>query len=152
VTGEHVVDIDADNPHATIVADLAEVGAMPADAFDCFICTQTLHLIYDTQAAVRQIHRLLRPGGTALVTVPALSRVSCSAGTSGDFWRFTVASCQAMFGAVFGSDQVAVRSYGNVYAAVAFLMGMAREELTHQELETSDPYFPVVVAVRAVKR
>jgi hypothetical protein len=46
---------------------------------------------------------------------------------------------------------VAVRSYGNVLAAIAFLSGMASEELAAHELRAHDPLFPVIVAVRAAK-
>ena len=35
--------------------------------------------------------------------------------------------------------------------AVAFLLGMAAEELSQRELETEDPFFPVLVTVRASK-
>ena len=70
-----VLDIDPDNPDATVVADLADAPNLPSDAFDCVICTQTLLLIYDVHAAVRTLHRVLKPGGTALVTVPGISRI-----------------------------------------------------------------------------
>jgi hypothetical protein len=38
-----------------------------------------------------------------------------------------------------------------VLAAVAFLVGMAAEELSARELDRDDPFFPVVVTVRATK-
>jgi hypothetical protein len=38
-----------------------------------------------------------------------------------------------------------------VLTAVAFLIGMAAEELSTRELETDDPFFPLVVTVRATK-
>jgi hypothetical protein len=44
-----------------------------------------------------------------------------------------------------------VHSRGNVLVAVAFLLGMAREELSEQELESDDPFFPVLITVRATK-
>ena len=146
-----VLDVDAANPRATIVADLAAARDVPANTFDCFVLTQTLQFVYEVEAAVRAAHRLLRPGGVLLATVPCVSRIDRSAGVEGDFWRFTQASCERLFGAVFGPEQVEVRAYGNVLAAVAFLMGMAREELREQELDGGDAYFPVLIAVRAVK-
>ncbi|HEX6901606.1 MAG TPA: methyltransferase domain-containing protein [Thermoanaerobaculia bacterium] len=145
-----VLDVDSKNPKATLVADLAAADAIPSDAFDCFILTQTLHLIYDARAALRHACRLLRPGGVLLATLPAVSRVSRGAAAS-DYWRFTPASASAMFGEVFGPERITVRSYGNVLAGVAFLAGMAREELSPRELDAPDEHFPVVVAVRAVK-
>jgi hypothetical protein len=38
-----------------------------------------------------------------------------------------------------------------VLAAVAFLVGMAAEELATRKLERDDPFFPLVVTVRATK-
>lgn len=154
-TGVHqreVLDIDSDNPRATIVADLTAADAVPADRFDCFILTQTLQFIYDTTAALHHAHRMLRPGGVLLATVPAVSRLAPRYGLERDYWRFTPASCARLFGGAFGSERVTVRSYGNVRTGTAFLLGMAREELSRRELDAHDPYFPLILAVRAVKR
>jgi SAM-dependent methyltransferase len=146
-----VIDINPANTRATIIADLTAADAIHADQFDCFVLTQTLQFIYDTRAALAHAHRILRPGGVLLVTVPSVSRIAPRYGLKTDYWRFTVASCSALFGEVFGAEQVAVRSYGNVLAAIAFLTGMAYEELSRRELEAHDEHFPVIIAIRAVK-
>jgi hypothetical protein len=146
-----VLDIDPGNANATVRADLAVGDGIPRDAFDCFILTQTLHLIYRCADAVTSTRRLLRAGGVALVTVPALSKVTGADPVGSDFWRFTPASCSALFGEVFGSDNVLVRPYGNVLTGMAFLTGMAHEELSSHELDTHDPRFPLIIAVRAIK-
>jgi hypothetical protein len=70
-----VLDLDPANPAATIVADLAAAESIPSETFDCFILTQTLQFIFDVGAAVDHAHRVLRPGGTLLCTVPAVSRI-----------------------------------------------------------------------------
>jgi SAM-dependent methyltransferase len=147
-----VLDLDATNPDATIVADLAVGDGIPASAFDCFILTQTLQYIYDVRGAVAQCARLLRPGGVLLVTVPCLSRIVHGEGLDWDYWRFTGASCKRMFGEAFGDDNVIVQTHGNVLAGVAFLRGVALEEIPRHKLDIHDPYFPLLVTVRAVKR
>jgi SAM-dependent methyltransferase len=144
-----VLDIDPANPNASIVTDLAAADSIPSSAFDCFILTQTLLLIYDVQSAISHAHRILRPGGVLLVTVPVLSRI-CS--LKSDYWRFTVASCTNLFGDVFGLEQITVRSYGNVLTAVAFLTGMAQEELSQRELDSHDQHIPLIITIRAVKK
>jgi SAM-dependent methyltransferase len=145
-----VLDIEPGNPGATIVSDLAAADALPTDGFDCFILTQTLQYIYDLRAAVEHTHRILRPGGTLLCTVPVISRIDRRE-LGSEYWRLTAAGCSRLFGHVFPTDSVAVRSRGNVLAAVAFLVGMAAEELSRRELEQDDPFFPLVVTVRATK-
>jgi hypothetical protein len=146
-----VIDIDASNPRATIVADLSAATQVPANSYDCFILTQTLHLIYDLPAALLHVHRIVRPGGVVLATAPAVSQIMQRYGLNGDYWRFTPASCEMLFRSAFGGGNVMVRSYGNASTGAAFLLGMASEELPRRSLETHDPYFPVVVAIRAVK-
>ena len=151
VTQADVLDIDASNPDATIVADLAVGAGIPERTFDCFVLTQTLQLIYDVQGAVAQSHRLLRPGGVLLVTVPIVSRIVPRYGLATDYWRFTPASCARLFGDVFGPAQVTVTTHGNLFAGVAFLRGAALEELPRRRLDAHDPYFPILATVRAVR-
>jgi SAM-dependent methyltransferase len=145
-----VLDIDPGNAHATIVANLAAADAVPTGHFDCFILTQTLQYIYDVKTAVVHAHRILRPGGALLCTVPVVSRID-RAELDSEYWRLTAAACSRLFGDVFGPNNVVVRARGNLLGSVAFLLGMAAEELKVRELEQDDPFFPVVVTVRATK-
>jgi hypothetical protein len=145
-----VLDIDPTNPDATIIADLAAAENLPSSQFDCFVLTQTLQLIYDWRSALEHARRILRPAGVLLATVPVVSRVDRTIAAI-DYWRFTPVACRQMFGEVFGHENVTVRGYGNVLSAVAFLMGMAAEDLRRDELDKADPGFPVLVGIRAVR-
>jgi SAM-dependent methyltransferase len=147
VTLSDVLDVDRANPHATVIADLAAADALPAEQYDCFILTQVLQLIGDPRAAITQAHRILKPGGVLLVTVPTLSRVV----DAGDYWRFTPHACRALCAPIFGDGAVEIRAYGNVLTAIAFLTGVAWEELSTRELDAHDADFPMLVSVRAVK-
>ena len=80
VTVRDVLHVNEHNPQATIVDDLASGERIPSDAFDCVILTQTLHLVYDIQAAVRTLHRILKPGGVLLLTVPGISQLDSGSG------------------------------------------------------------------------
>ena len=150
VTHSDVLDVDSSNPQATIVSDLAAAENIADDSFDCFIFTQTLQLIRDARAALVHACRILRPGGVLLATVPGLCRVE-RAYANADYWRFTAPGAEALFADAFGHNNVQVRPYGNVLTATAFLSGMAAEELSARELNTHDPHYPVVIAVRATK-
>ena len=152
VTRSDILDIDAGNPRATLVADLAAADHVPAETFDCFILTQTLQLIYRVEDAVRHAHRILRPGGVLLVTVPTVSRLAFPPEQAPDYWRFTAAACMGLFGETFGADHVSSRAHGNVLTCMAFLTGMAVEDLRQSQMDAEDPLFPLLVTVRAVKR
>ena len=140
------------NPQATVVGDLATGNGVPQAAFDCIILTQTLQFIYDIKEAAVQICKALRPGGVALVTVPGISQISrYDMDRWGDYWRFTDASARRLFAEVFGAENVAVTTYGNVVAGCAFLHGLAAHELKGEELDYHDRDYQVIIGIRAVR-
>jgi SAM-dependent methyltransferase len=151
VTRIDVLDVDAGNAEATIVADLASADSIPDETFDCFLLTQTLHYIFEVGAALRHAGRILRPGGVLLATVPSVSRMSTEGTEAGDYWRFTVASCTELVQREFGDPAPLVRTYGSVLTCTAFLAGLAAEDLPQSRLDLHDPAFPLVVAFRAVR-
>ncbi len=150
VEERHVLDIDAANERATIVADLAHAEAVPADSFDCFILLQTLHYVFDPRAAISHARRILRPGGVLLCTVPCVSRIEPGS-LDREHWRFTPASCRRLFGDAFGHENIVVRARGNVLTSIALLAGIAGEEFRRDQLDEDDEYFPLIVTVRAEK-
>ena len=151
VTASEVLDIDPSNPYATLVVDLSKADAIPDDSFDCFVLTQTLGVVYDVAAAVRHAVRILKPNGVLLCTLPASGRISYEEGLRGDFWRFTEGSVRRLFADVLPESAFTVEGHGNVLACAAFLYGLALHELSTEELDAVDPYFPLVYTVRAVK-
>lgn len=152
VSQSDILDNAPDNPRATFVADLTRGETIPSDSFDCIICTQTLHVIPDVEAAIRTLYRILRPGGVLLATVPGISRIYRNERYGwADYWRFTTFSAEWLFGRVFPAGALDVAAHGNVLSAVAFLHGVAAEELSAEELERRDPAFQMLITVRAVK-
>jgi SAM-dependent methyltransferase len=150
ITALDVLHADASNPIATIVGDLATGAGIPEDSFDCVICTQTLHVIYEVEAAIATLQRMLKPGGVALVTIPGITQ-TCRPDRDlwGDYWRFTTLSARRLFESAFAPEGVSVEAYGNVLAASAFLYGLAAEELRREELEPRDPDYEMLIAVRS---
>ncbi|HLL89938.1 MAG TPA: FkbM family methyltransferase [Tepidisphaeraceae bacterium] len=140
------------NRKATIVGDLATGTGIPGAAFDCVILTQVLPFLFDVRAAVATLHRALKPGGVALVTVPCISQISrYDMDRWGDFWRFTTLSAKRLFEEAFAGGTVDVQTRGNALAATAFVQGMALEDLTPAELDPVDEDYQVIITVRAVK-
>jgi SAM-dependent methyltransferase len=151
VSQRAVLDIDPANTQAAYHDDIASGGGLPAGAFDCVLCTQTLHLVYDVRAAIAALTRALKPGWVLLATVPGITRISVSEWPGSWFWSFTSTSARRLFTENFADGEVSLRAYGNVFAATAFLHGLAVEDVTTDELDIADPEFEVTVAVRAVR-
>ena len=149
---EHVdiLHVDSTNPRASIVGDLAKLDI--EERFDCIICTQTLLLIYDVRGAVRNLARMLKPGGVVLATVPGISQICrAEADMWGDYWRFTTLSARRMFEEAFPPENVNVEAYGNVLSAISFLHGLSAGDLKPNELDVRDRDYEVLIAVRAQK-
>jgi len=152
VTKSDILHASEGNPNATIVSDLAKADNIPDNLFDCIILTQVMQYIYDSRSAARNLHRILKPSGVLLATLPGLEKVSIMDDTRwGDYWRFTEKSGSMLFVEAFGAAHVKTHSYGNVFSAVTSLMGLSQEDVQVHELDAMAAEFPVIVAVRAVK-
>ena len=152
VTRSDVLHATADNPKATIVADLTAAREIRSDTFDCIICTQTLQFIFDVRAAASTLYRILQPGGVLLATLSGISPISrYDMDRWGEYWRFTTASASRLFEEHWPESGLTVRAHGNVVAATAYLQGLATEELDPRELTTDDPDYQIQITVRAVK-
>jgi len=150
IARRHVLTFE-ECPSATIVADLADAGHLPSEFYDCILAIDSLQYNYDVRAALGTLHRILRPGGVLLATLPGISRTGDNAPGSVRCWSFTPASARRLFTEFFPEAALQDRSYGNVLAAAAFLYGLSASELSRRELEYRDPGYSVTLAVRAVK-
>jgi len=148
VSRSEILHLDGSNPNATIIADLTKPNDVPSDRLDCIICTHVLHLIADLEKAVRELHRILKPGGVLLVAVP---HVSMCDPTWHELWRFTAEGLQTVLAAAFGSENVSVQAYGNSLTAAGQIRGLASHEFTKAELDFHDARFAVEICARAVK-
>jgi SAM-dependent methyltransferase len=151
VSSSDVLDLVPGAPGATITADLTG-SDLPPDSFDCIILTQTLHFIFDLPGAIKNVFRMLRPAGCLLVTAPGISQI-CRDQTDreSDSWRFTASSASRLFAEDFGEQNISVASYGNVLAATAFLYGLPVSGMKQSELAFTDPDYPLIISVKAVK-
>jgi SAM-dependent methyltransferase len=152
LTSVDVMNLEPQHPGTTISADLTQADRLPADRFDCIVCTGVVQLVPDLRTAVQNLRRMLRPGGVLLATVPGITRIARDASADwDDHWRLTSVAARKVFEEVFGPDSVDVEWFGNALVAVSSLMGLAAEELDHAELEARHPDYEVLVTVRAVK-
>jgi len=73
-------------PNVDIVADIHNLPINDA-SFDCVFCTGTLEHVRDPWQAVREMHRILRPGGIFHADVPFMQGYHPD---PTDYWRFTI--------------------------------------------------------------
>jgi SAM-dependent methyltransferase len=150
VERSEVLDSSPTGAEATLHGDLETGAGLPGEAFDCFICTQTLSLIYDVRAAVANAHMLLKPGGVLLVTVPGISQQADPANEEfPDYWRFTKLALERLLREHFTT--VEVEAHGTVAATGAFLYGVPADEFDPAQLAPHDPDYELVVCGRAVR-
>lgn len=147
----HVLHVDPSIETATFTGDMSMPGTLPEQTFDCAVITQTVHLVYDMRAAIRNLHDSLKPGGTVLFTSPGISQISTDQWRHSWYWSMTPAGARRLFGEAFGEGNFEVDYHGNVFAAIAFLTGAAMEEVPRSKLEVKDESYPVVITVRATR-
>jgi SAM-dependent methyltransferase len=149
VIKSEVLDIDTKNAKATIHGDVRSLKGVIADnTYDCIILTHVLGLIDEVQSAVKELHRILKPGGVILATSACLSPTY---DVNSNFWRFTPNGLKYLFTKAFDPSNVEIKAFGNVLAGQCFWVGMAQEDLTPEQLDYNDAKFPCVVAVKAIK-
>ncbi|MEX2396491.1 MAG: methyltransferase domain-containing protein, partial [Balneolales bacterium] len=151
VVKSDVLHLHAENPKATFVGDLSNADHIPSEIFDCIVLTQTLHLIYDYKKALRTCYRILKPGGTILLTVPGIVQIEKGEWGKYWLWSFTNISMNLIFKETFPHSELEVEEYGNVLSATGLLQGIGVNEVTNQELDENDPLYQVVISVKATK-
>ena len=81
---------------ATYIADICECNdsIIQQDTYDVVVCTEVLERTLNPFDAVKEIHRVLKSKGVALVSVPFNLRIH---GPLPDCWRFTEHGLRSLF-------------------------------------------------------
>jgi SAM-dependent methyltransferase len=69
VPGADYVSADIDDPRADLNFDIQDIP-LGADSVDVIVCSHVLEHVPDDRRATRELARILRPGGIALILVP----------------------------------------------------------------------------------
>jgi glycosyltransferase involved in cell wall biosynthesis len=147
-----ILHVDQSNSKATYVGDITHVPEIPTGYFDCIIFTQTLHLIYDYRSALQTCYRILKPGGSLLLTVPGISQIDKGMWKDYWLWSFSATAMRKLMAETFNGSTVDIKSYGNVYVATSFLYGMGLPEIRKEKLDHHDPSYQLIISVKAVKQ
>lgn len=143
-----VLDVDASNSSATIIGDLQNLSSVSDGSYDCVIVTQVLQYLQDPLVGIRELHRILAPGGSTLITVPTMAPIDF---VDSDRWRFMPAGVSELFADAFGRGNFEVRGKGNLLTGMAYWTGLAQEDLPRRVWRFEDPTYPVTITVRATR-
>lgn len=113
-----------DTPHSGEVDLHGTAEAIPADddSFDAIVCTQVLEHVPRPQAALREFHRVLRPGGALVATVPFAWEEH---ETPHDYYRYTRYGIEHLLADV-GFGEIDVRPRTDCFTTLAQLVRNAR--------------------------
>lgn len=151
VTRAHVVDIDPGNENATLVADLCDTDSLPEQAYDTIILTQVIQVLVDPVAALRNMWRSLRPGGSLLITGPTMGKLAYDLGEPLDYWRWTPDGFRELLRTALPQAGLQVAGAGNLLACIAYLMGMAQQDLSESDMRVDDPIHHLIVTALVTK-
>ena len=153
VSTSDVIDLTGVDSNANIIADITDAPQILDNTYDCIVCTQVLGFIFDLDAAVKTLHRILKSGGVLLLTVPGRStRIGRYDSKVYEVcWSFTAMSVRKLLEKYFPRDAIKVAHRGNMYAAIRFQVGFAAEDCNKKKLAENDECFQVLIAARAVK-
>lgn len=147
----HVLHVNS-KEEGIIKGNLETGEGIVENSMDCIILTQTLPFIYKFENVISNLFKMLRKGGTALITMGGITQISrYDMDRWGHFWSFTTASVKRLIEESRFEKNYDITVYGNVKTACALLYGVAAEELTMEELEYIDEDYPVSICVVAQK-
>lgn len=105
------LDIGSDGPESPDwVEDLTDMPNVPSERFDAVICHQVLEHTPAPAQALSELHRVMKPGGTIVVSVPHLSRRH---ELPHDYFRFTQEGLNRLMTDA-GFDVVELIPYGGI--------------------------------------
>jgi len=82
----HSLDLWPRSGEVTYVGDIGDMAMVPSARYDSAICLEVLEHVPQPFQAACEIYRVLKPGGTVILSVPHLSRLHDE---PHDYFRFT---------------------------------------------------------------
>jgi SAM-dependent methyltransferase len=119
------IGLDRPGPYAAPdVEGDARSLPFPDHSFDGVMSTQVLEHVVDPAATLREIARVLRPGGRVVLTCPGTWPAH---EVPHDYWRFTRFGLQHLFAST-GFDAVSIRPQGGTWSTLGQMLNL---ELHH---------------------
>ncbi len=133
------VGVDLDNPAADLEGTV-EALPVPDGSFDLVLCTQVLEHADDPAAAVRELRRVLAPGGRVLASTHGTAVYHPA---PNDHWRWTHTGLEQLFVRNGDWRSVTVRPGAGTGACLALLLA-TYVDLVAQKLHARPLGYPLV--------
>lgn len=141
-----IMDVSSTDSRVSFNGNIETGQGVRDEIADCFILTQTLMYIYDLGNAAHNIMRLLKKGGTALITCSGISQNSRRCMDSyGCYFNFNKDVFVRMFEKEANAQVLETGSFGNVKTVTAHLNGLCSEDLVKEDFAPNDKYYPLIV-------
>jgi SAM-dependent methyltransferase len=101
-------------------AGFAENIPIEDESVDIVLCNQVLEHVLDAEQSTREIHRILKPGGLFIGSVPHVSPIHLE---PYDFRRFTELGMEKLLDD-HGFTQIALEGNSGVFSTAAFMIAM----------------------------
>ena len=148
VTSVDVIDMDPDNPRATILADPCDPVALGPSSYDCVIMSRPLPCHGGPAGALSAFWTALEPGGTILLSWPVIHS-TCD--PRAHQWRLTASEMRALAEKTLPDARTSVCDRGSLAMAIAMMAGITVEQMPERALLWQDTRFPVVACARIDK-
>jgi SAM-dependent methyltransferase len=116
-----LLDKEARSAEVQLIGDVQEMTQVGDAAFASVVCSQVLEHVPDPWAAVAEMARVLRPGGTLILSVPHLSMLH---EVPHDYWRFTCFGLAQLLERA-GMQVVSITPTAGVLAFAGHLLSLA---------------------------
>jgi SAM-dependent methyltransferase len=136
------IDIEPQLEGGSIIQCDARNICFRDNSFDNVISFETLEYIYQTEDVLKEIKRVLKPGGTCYFSVPFLNPVH---GGTGDIVRYTKRGWQELLQKYF--DKVEIKAFGGRYPLIFdFWFDKVRKSGTFKKLV----FLPLALLLRKI--
>lgn len=141
-----VMDVSSEAGQVDFIANLETGEGIKESIADCFILTQTLMYIFDIKTAAKNIAKLLKQNGVALITCSGISQNSRRCMDNyGCYFNFNKDVFVKMFENEANMKVIKAGSYGNVKTVSAHINGVCCEDLDEKDFIPNDKYYPLIV-------
>jgi hypothetical protein len=136
---------------ARVVHATGELGRELAEGtLDWVVLDRCLQRLPEPTAALGEVVSRLKPGATVMTLLTGIARAESE--RHRPFWTVAPYAARRLHEEHRALEHVAVDQYGNATLALAWLYRLPAENLTERELASTDPAYPVLVAVSGSKR